>query len=83
MKLNSIELDSEEAVETITVTMTVKEAAWIAKVAGSCRDIDCDNDIYSCLTGAFFNRFYEDGVSAVEVRTPDIKYDKERTITDE
>lgn len=54
--------DDNANLETVTVEMTVKEALWIARVAGQQRGHSPHHDIYSCLTGEVFNRFWDDGV---------------------
>ena len=65
MRLRTINLDSDESLTTISVDMTIEEACWIAKVTGSVNNANSKlhSDIYSCLSGAVFNRFYEDGVN--------------------
>ena len=71
MRLRSVIFDDDESPETITVEMSVREAAFLAKLIGgrSAADNDlvipCGGDhgdqIYYCLS-SMFNRFYEDGV---------------------
>lgn len=75
MKIKNIKLDEDGNPETITVDMSLLESAWIARIAGECKDMDIEGNIYSCLVGSFFNRFYEDGVNGVpKTRNPPIRY---------
>ena len=63
MNLINIAFNEDENIDKITVSMTLKEAAWIARIAGKCNDNTKEGDIYHCLVGTVFNRFYEDGVA--------------------
>jgi len=65
MILRSIEFNEEEEPKTITVNMSVEEAAWIASLTGSInnRNSQLHSDIYDCLVGAFFNKFFDDGIA--------------------
>lgn len=75
MKIRSIAMDDEEQPETITVDMTIREAALIVRLIGPMSDIqlaDTQSDggrtggeIYDALNGCVFNRFWEDGVKDV------------------
>lgn len=75
MKIRNIALDADEVPETISVDMSVREAALIVRLIGSHSDTQLADtqaggpatagEIYGALTGAFFNRFWEDGVSGV------------------
>lgn len=50
---------------SITVTMSLKEAIWIAKVAGEQTDepeAQEGREIYDCLIDNVFNRYWEDGI---------------------
>jgi hypothetical protein len=59
--------------EKITVTMTAREAVWIAKVVGRLTGEQKDqilpgfheecSEIYSCLTGDVANRYFEEGLA--------------------
>ncbi len=57
----------------ITVTMTLEEAASIAKVFGSFNDKAYRDrglprtDIYNDLCGDVFNRYWEDGLDGVKL----------------
>lgn len=71
MKLNKLTFDDDENPETVTVTMTVAEAAAIAAVFGKFNyyalnrlGISDDRGIYGCLSG-LFNSWYEDGIHDV------------------
>lgn len=61
MRLNAMTFEpengNEENLKTVTVTMTIEEALWIALVSGQQKGTSPHNGIYSCLTGAVFNRF--------------------------
>ena len=65
MKLRTINLDENEDLTTISVDMTIEEACWMAKVSGAIANdhSKLHHEIYSCLVGGFFNKFYEDGVN--------------------
>lgn len=77
MKVRSIDLGDDELPEAVTVTMTTDEAAVIYAIVGHLSpkavteaggDIRWGNAVYDvadCLSGAFFNRFWDDGASAV------------------
>ena len=66
MDLNKMTFTTDEVgyttPETVTVTMTVKEALWIAIVAGQQRGESPHGDMYCCLCADVFNRYWEDGV---------------------
>lgn len=76
MKLKSIALtehDVEGSVpETVTVELTAREAAFLAKLTGKQRGVDANavmaggdvesSAIYACLAYEVANRFFEDGV---------------------
>ena len=74
----SPDLDGEAVPETVTVKMTVKEALWLAIVAGEQRGVSPHSGIYNCLTGDVFNRYWDDGVDDAKqtfpVETPPIVY---------
>lgn len=63
MELQGIELKDGEP-HTVTVQMSVEEAAWIAVRAGAATDdrTDASETVYDCLAGDLFNRFWPDGV---------------------
>ena len=73
--MHKIGFDEEENPDKITVTMSVREAAFIAKVLGGFNGDRAEliqrdgpevvGEIYSCLTGGFFNRFWDGGVKDV------------------
>ena len=48
----------------ITVTMTLAEAVWIAKTAGSVSGVGHaeSSDIYNALASDVMNRYWEDGI---------------------
>jgi hypothetical protein len=62
MKLKQIIFDEEESAKEIVVSMSVKEAVWIALVAGNQRGESPHSEIHNCLCGAFFNKLWDDGV---------------------
>lgn len=72
MRVRSIDLDDHGDPERVTVTMTTSEAAYLATLTGkqspkSANDVvpgsgTANSDVYDCLTGDLFNRFYEGGV---------------------
>lgn len=57
--------DDEYYPETITVTMTLKEAIFIAKKAGA-EPPAATGTICDCLVGDVFNRYWDDGVDDAE-----------------
>jgi hypothetical protein len=63
---------------TITVTMTILEAIWIAKLAGKQRGASPHSSIYKCLNDNFFNRYWDDGIDEADeylkVEIPPIQY---------
>jgi len=77
VKLNRVDFNDDEEPVTLTVTMTVDEAAllyaytgrtaplYVTKAAGSERWGEANDDIASCLSGAFFNRFFDGGANDV------------------
>jgi hypothetical protein len=74
-------VDSEEGAmpSRIVVELTIEEALWIAKTAGSQRGTSPHTTIYSVLVGDVFNRYWEDGVADAlrthPVETPPIRYE--------
>lgn len=77
MKVRAIELGDDEMPDSVTVTMTVDEAALLYAFVGrvapkavtdATNDARWGNALYDvaeCLTGSFFNRFWHDGASEV------------------
>ena len=63
MKLNNIKFSKGEEPEEITFTVNIEEALWIAKIAGKQRGSSPHNEIYDCLAGSFFNKFWDSGIS--------------------
>lgn len=63
---------SEEGAEpeNITVTMSLKEAIWIAKVAGQQCGEGQHREIYGPLIGDLFNRYWDDGVDEAHRQHP-------------
>lgn len=70
MRIQTVHLDDNELPNLITATLTLREAAMIAKAFGplssdSAREQGLDwevtSTVYDKLTGVF-NAFYEDGV---------------------
>ena len=68
MKLRKIILDKNEQVVKLNVDLTMQQAYWLAKMTGkiNSRNSKVHSEIYDCLNGAFFNKFYEDGVDDVD-----------------
>lgn len=85
MQLDNLEFEQSDDLgatpATVSVTMTIKEALWIAKLAGKTRSGDEEShEIYNCLIGDVFNRYFEDGVDEAsrwydDVEVPPIKYE--------
>lgn len=82
MKIRQIALDEEENPESVTVQMSLPEAAFIAKIIGVTNGADRDkmvrngaklgSEVYDALTGSLFNRFYHGGVEDVlDTMTPE------------
>lgn len=77
MKVRSIEFDDDEEPVALTVTMTVDEAAliyaytgrtaplWVTKATGDQKWGEANDEIAGCLSGSFFNRFWEAGAEEV------------------
>lgn len=72
MKIREIKHNKRERPVSVTVTLTLDEAAFITTVLGS-QSGDKSNsfmprgdavgtEIYSCLTGGLFNRYWNDGI---------------------
>lgn len=74
MKIKSIKLDDDEMPSNITVSLSIEEAVWIAKVSGKQRGESPHNEIYNALTGSVFNPFWDDGIDEAyrqhPVKTP-------------
>lgn len=73
MNIKNIKLDDEGDPAFVTVRMSVAEAKYIALTVGKTNWNDREqimagggeagDEIYSELTGGFFNRFWDDGVN--------------------
>lgn len=75
MKVKTIELedDDENRIAHVTVTMSLPEVVFMAKVIGPMTWAQHDavapgggaagHGIYDCLAGSVLNRFYDDGVN--------------------
>lgn len=70
MKVKSIEMDEEGLPEFVTVHMSRDEALVITRVLGGMNGIqhaakgtnhEAASEVYDCLTGDLFNRFWDDG----------------------
>lgn len=71
MELKAMTFDDGN-LDTVTVTMTAEEAAFIAKVVGKMNDpmaqaafglpTQAHSEVYDLLAGEVFNRLYDDGV---------------------
>jgi hypothetical protein len=83
MKLKEITFTDDQEGDavplTITVTMSVEEALWVAIVSGKQKGESPHSGIYNCLTSDVFNRYWDDGVSDaakyMRIETPPIRYD--------
>ena len=61
----------------ITVEMDINEALWIARVTGKTRGEGPHREIYSCLVGDVFNRYWDNGTDDLPpVNIPPIKYEE-------
>lgn len=77
MKVKSIELDEDEMPERVLVEMTLDEAAVVYRLTGGIaprtvsrallgtRWGEALDGVATCLSGAFFNRFWDDGANEV------------------
>ena len=66
--------DGEVIPDQVTVTMGADEALWIAMVAGRVTPGQpATEEIYGCLAGDVFNRYWDDGVGQGAQR--DLKVD--------
>lgn len=75
MRIKAIEMDDDGNPATITVTMTAREAALIARMVGETNHaqrnkVQSDGgvvggEVYDALAGDLFNRFYDSGVAGV------------------
>ncbi len=73
MIIKKIELDGDQNIKSVTVKMTPKEAALIAKMAGNLNDASADDivsgggeaarEIFSALVAGVFNHYWEDGLN--------------------
>lgn len=74
MKIEKIEFTQGEegaVPNVITVSMTLAEAVWIAQKAGNERGgYPTTHDIYECLAGDVFNRYWEDGIEGASISAP-------------
>ena len=70
MEINSIEFmkdeDGESKPKKVSVTMTIEEALWIAKLAGKQNGESPHGEIYRALVGDVFNRYWEDGTDGAQ-----------------
>jgi hypothetical protein len=62
MQITSIEL-KDGVPANITATLTVEEAAKIGELTGRTAGDRLAGEIYGCLTGELFNRFYPGGLA--------------------
>ena len=80
MKVRAIQMDDNEMPMTVTLEATVDEAALlyafvghvspkaVADAGGDVRWGYALDDVAECLTGSFFNRFWNDGAKEVAPR---------------
>lgn len=72
MKIKSIALNGAELPESVIAELTISELAFLGKVTGGFSPKtaeeavpgygDASNTIYDGITGAVFNRFWDDGI---------------------
>lgn len=55
---------------TVTATMTIEEAVWMAAVVGECCGESQHRTIYNCLIGDVINRYWDDGIDGALRDTP-------------
>lgn len=76
MKIHTINLDDEGMPTDIVATITVAEAAFLARILGKLNHPQGErygvSDAYDELVGNFFNRFYDGGVDDVETPKPEV-----------
>lgn len=77
MKIRSVDFNEDEEPTTVTVTMTVDEAAliycytgrtaplYVTRATGDQKWGEANDEIAGCLSGSFFNRFYDNGADEV------------------
>lgn len=78
MRVRNVILDEDEMPERVQVEMTIDEVAFMARLVGSqsprgvldalgddVRWWHACTEIYGCLTGSVFNRFWDGGVDDV------------------
>lgn len=75
MKIQAVFLDGNENPERVRVEMTLGEAAYLARLTGKQSPVTANGivadgshhnaTIYGSLTGSFFNKFYDGGVTDV------------------
>ena len=83
MRVRAITMDDEAMPATITVEMTLNEAALMARLTGALsptavtsglgdgpRWFNAADGVFDCLTGELFNRFWDNGVEDVIPRWP-------------
>ena len=87
MELKNIRFkDIEGAIypSNIEVSMSIEEALWIAKIAGSQQGSSPHNGIYDCLVGDVFNRYWDTGCEGADanfnIAIPPIKYEIKKAI---
>ncbi len=84
MKLNRLTFsengEGEAIPDTVSVTMAIQEALWVARVSGQQKGESPHNGLYDCLVGDVFNRYWEGGVDDARrqfhFETPPIRYDE-------
>lgn len=71
MIIRSIEFDKKEQPQTLTVELSVAEAAALAQLTGKRSPLKAAEDkipypettsVYDALVGAFFNRYWDNGI---------------------
>lgn len=66
MKITQVELEDGDPAR-VTVEMTIEEAADLAKIMGGMAPdtgaTRATSEVYNCLVGELFNRYWDDGLS--------------------
>jgi hypothetical protein len=82
MRVRAITMDDDSVPATVTVEMTVQEAAIVARLTGSLSPVavtaglgdptwvNASAEVFNCLSGELFNRFWDGGVDDVIPKWP-------------
>lgn len=65
-RIRNISIGCDGHPSAITIQMSADHAAKLVEILGALKNetgrTELTSDLYSCLNGELFNRFYEDGV---------------------